>query len=66
MAHECPGNCIAKDCEANDGQRKLLSLHMQEFWGRIKYTPDVLPSRIEEQVENVEQQVGGIFTPPKG
>ena len=65
VAHECSGNGIAKDCEAAGGQRKLLSLHMQEFWEKIKYTPDVLPSRIEEQVDNVEQQVGGIFTPQK-
>ena len=44
IAHECPGNGIAKDCEAAGGSRKLLSAHMQELWAKIKYSPEVLPS----------------------
>ena len=36
-AYECPGNGFAKACEAAGGSRKLLSLHMQEFWRKIKY-----------------------------
>ena len=65
IAHECPGNGIAKDCEAAGGSRKLLSAHMQELWAKIKYSPEVLPSseELSGDQEDIELQVGGSFTP---
>ena len=65
IAHSCPGNGIARACEAAGGSRKLLSVHMQEFWSLIKYTPQVLPSsdQVTEDIDEIQLQIGGSFTP---
>ena len=64
VSHECPGNGIAKNCEAAGGSRKLLSVHMQEFWTKIKYSPGIPPTTEElaENDDDIELQVGGSFT----
>ena len=64
MSHECPGKGVAKDCEAAGGSRQLLSNHMQEFWKQIGYVCES-SLEVENDAENIEQQVGGQFTPRK-
>ena len=53
------------DCEAAGGDRQILTLHMLEFWRKIKYSPEVEPKTDDliEETENIQQQVGGAFTP---
>ena len=65
VSNECLGNGIARECEAAGGQRKLLAVHMQEFWTQIKYSPEEadIPVDLDECQEEIEQQVGGAFTP---
>ena len=67
VAQECLGNGIGKECEASGGEKKLLMSHMQEFWQRINYIPDIMPSSIDsaDNLENIEQQIGGAFTPKR-
>ena len=40
---------------------------MQEFWRKIKYSPEYLPSLSSEQVpdkiDDIQFQIGGSFTP---
>ena len=65
VSSECPGFGIARDCEAAGGSKKLLALHMQEFWKKINYSPVILPAvdDISVDPEIIEQQIGGTFTP---
>ena len=65
VSNECLGNGIARDCEAAGGQKKLLAVHMQEFWSKIKYCPEETPTTedLNEYQEDIVQQIGGSFTP---
>ena len=65
VAHDCPGNGIAKACEAAGGSKKLLSVHMKEFWCKIKYSPELLPSseQVPDDIDDIQLQIGGSFTP---
>ena len=67
VSNECPGNGIAKDCEAAGSPRKLLAVHMQEFWDKINFCPSEvpIPNDLDDHQEEIEQQIGGSFTPNK-
>ena len=65
VSHECPGYGIARECEAAGGSKKLLAMHMQEFWKKINFSPVVAPIVDDASVDPdiIEQQIGGTFTP---
>ena len=64
---ECPGKGVAKECEAAGGQRQLLANHMKDFWSKIGFVCDTLPSMDDSNESDliIDQQVVGQFTPQK-
>ena len=62
---DCPGSGIARDCQAAGGEKVLLTDHMRVFWNKINFQPDkeMLLEPVENEDNNVEVQVGGVFTP---
>ena len=65
-ARECKGNGLARKCEAEGGLRKDFGIYIAELWERIGYSPrPYLNDECDESYDEVDQQVGGNFTPVK-
>ena len=68
VASNCVGNGKAKRCEAAGGQKKDFRVYIFELWNSIGYHPQVDDTGLESEVEEdgeVQQQIGGNFTPVK-
>ena len=39
MAHDCPGDAVARNCALAGGERVLLSNHMKALWEEIGFAP---------------------------
>ena len=66
VAKDCRGNGIAKKCEAAGGDKTNFALYIANLWSKIGYTPGAVDKDMDGSlVEEIEQQVGGQFTPMK-
>ena len=54
----CPGQSIAKDCEAKGGVRIHLSEHMKNLWNILDFTPTNF--ELEEEDNTEIQQANGV------
>ena len=69
---DCKGGAIARRCEAAQGAKVEFSEYILKLWEKIGYAPGevemaaVYDEHTEyEESGNIQQQMGGIFTPPK-
>ena len=67
-ASKCKGKGLARKCELEGGLKADFTDYILDLWGKIGYSPSAqLVSDVndEHEFDAVNQQDGGVFTPPK-
>ena len=61
----CKGRGIARKCETEGGIKMDFGSYILDLWRTIGYSPEHSSSNITPDVLDIEEQVGGYFTPQK-
>ena len=64
-ARDCKGKGVAKRCEAAGGEKTSFALYISNLWSKIGYVPSSSEGLENSLVNEIQQQVGGEFTPLK-
>ena len=66
VSWDCPGNGVAKECQAKSDVRIRFSDFISDFWKQIGYIPgNDSHCPADEEAEKVDIQIGGVFTPTR-
>ena len=66
LASECPGEAIARNCEAGGGARVYLSDHMKKLWETIGFVPASFELNHDDKAEDdLHQAVKDAIIPEK-